>query len=193
MNAHRVQHLLPDSFTRQRGAVLVVGLIVIAVLLLLALSYSQSAIMQNRLAGNMKDLSVAHEAGEAALRWPSAWIQSLEGNSLSRPFPCTGECDITDKVFALGQVQSRPGPKDSFWDIAKEYGVNPADNISMDSTVPAVASQPRFTIEQQYFRRDDLAGSPQMGVAYYRITALGMGRWANNDTVLRAVVAKRYE
>ena len=183
-------HALPS---RQRGAVLVVGLIVLLVLLLLGLSYAQSGLMQGRMAGNMKDLSVAFQSSEAGLRWPAAWLQSLGGNTLSRPFPCVGECDASAKVLALGNVSSRPQPKDDFWEISKAFGVNPADNSDMGHSVPMVAAQPRFTIEQQYFRRDDLAGNPQLGVAYYRVTAMGKGKRSGSDSVVRAVLAKRFE
>jgi Tfp pilus assembly protein PilX len=48
-------------------------------------------------------------------------------------------------------------------------------------------------MEQQYFRRDDLAGDPQKGLAYYRVTARGIGQRSNSDAVLRSVVAKRFE
>lgn len=178
---------------QQQGAVLVVGLVILVVLLLLGVSYAQSGVMQERLAGNFKDLSVAFQATEAGVRWPSAWVQSLGGRTLSRPFPCESECSVEAQVVARGNLPSRPEPGDDFWEISKSYGTDPGDNSSLSMSVPVVSTQPRFVIEQQYFRRDDLAGNPQKGVVFYRATAMGNGLRKNNDAVVRAVLAKRFE
>ena len=178
---------------RQRGAVLLVGLVIFVVLAILGVTYAQSAIMQERLAGNFKDLSVAFQSAEAGTRWPSAWLQSLQGNSLSRPFPCSGDCDSDAQVLEVGQFPSQPTPHDDFWESARVYGVDPSNGESLGMAIPVVNSQPRFVIEQQFFRRDDLAGDPQKGVAFYRATSLGIGLRKNSDAVVRAVLAKRFE
>lgn len=178
---------------RQKGAVLLVGLAILVVLAVLGISFSQSAIMQERLAGNFKDLSLAFQSSEAGVRWPSAWLQSLGGNTLSRPFACEGTCDSSAKVVKVGQFPSHPLPADSYWPSARGYGVDPNDDSDLGMSVPMVSSQPRFVIEQQYFRRDDLAGDPQKGVAFYRTTSLGTGQRNNSDAVVRSVLAKRFE
>ena len=89
---------------RQKGEVLLVGLGIFVVLALLGVTYAQSAIMQERLAGNFKDLSVAFQSAEAGTRWPSAWLQSLGGNTLSRPFPCnfaqSGKSNTTNYLLS---------------------------------------------------------------------------------------------
>jgi len=53
---------------RQSGAVLVVGLIFLMVLSLLGVTVMQSGILEERMAGNMRDWNVAFQAAEAALR-----------------------------------------------------------------------------------------------------------------------------
>ena len=178
---------------RQRGAVLIIGLVMLTVLVMIGLSYAQSSVMQERLAGNFKDLSIAFQSTEAGVRWPAAWIQSLGGNTLGRPFPCKGECDVTAQVLSAGMLPGRPVPGDDFWSTAKPFGADPGDNSDLGMSVPVVDTQPRFIIEQQFFRRDDLAGSPQKGVAFYRATALGTGLRENSDAVVRSVLAKRFE
>ncbi len=177
----------------QRGAALLIGLVLIVVLILLSLSYTQSAIIQQRLAGNYKDISLAFQSSEAGARWGSAWLQSLGGGTLSRPFPCQSNCDNTSRVWLVGQYPSHPEPGDTFWASARIYGVDPADDINLGQHVPLVSSQPRFIMEEQYFRRDDLAGDPQIGVAYFRVGSLGNGRRQNSDSIVRTVVAKRFE
>lgn len=178
---------------RQKGVVLVIGLMLLVVLAILAISYSHSALLQERLAGNFKDLSVAFQASEAGVRWPSSWLQSLEGSTLGRPFPCRSSCDSTAQVVEIGQLPTDPTPKDEFWESARSYGTDPGNDESLGQTLPVVTTQPKFVIEQQFFRRDDLAGDPQKGVAFYRATSLGTGLRKNSDAVVRTVLAKRYE
>ena len=177
----------------QKGMVLIVGLVLLVVLSILAISYSQSALLQERLAGNFKDLSVAFQSSEAGVRWPAAWLQSLEASSLSRPFPCSTACDSTAQVVEVGQFPTNPTPKAEFWADARSYGIDPASDESLDVSLPVVKEQPKFVIEQQFFRRDDLAGDPQKGVAFYRTTSLGTGLRKNSDAIVRTVLAKRYE
>jgi hypothetical protein len=48
-------------------------------------------------------------------------------------------------------------------------------------------------MEQQHFVRDDLAGPPFLGVAYYRVTSLGNGARTSSAAIVKALVAKRYQ
>lgn len=189
-NSGPLQSRLPG---RQKGAVLLVGLGIFVVLALLGVTYAQSAIMQERLAGNFKDLSVAFQSAEAGTRWPSAWLQSLGRNTLSRPFPCGGDCDSSAQVVVVGQFPSNPTPTDEFWGSARSFGVDPSTDESLGMSIPVVHTQPKFVIEQQFFRRDDLAGDPQNGVAFYRATSVGTGLRRSSDAVVSAVLAKRFE
>ncbi len=177
----------------QQGAALLIGLVLIVVLILLSLSYAQNAIIQQRLSGNFRDISLAFQSSEAGTRWGSAWLQSLGGDSLSRPFPCQSSCNNSSRVWQVGQYPSHPEPSNTFWSTARIYGVNPTDDISLGQTIPLVNSQPRFIMEEQYFRRDDLAGDPQVGVTYFRVGSLGNGRRHNSSAIVRSVVAKRFE
>lgn len=191
MNSYRgKQPVLPQQ---QKGAVLLVGLVLFVMLALLGISYAQSAVMQEKLAGNFKDFSMAFQSAEAGTRWPSAWLQSLGGNNLGRPFPCMTGCDTSNRVLGAGNLPSRPTPGDSFWQSAWSFGTDPSNNQDLGATLPVVAAQPQFVIEQQFFRRDDLAGDPQKGVAFYRATSLGTGLRKNSDAVVRSVLAKRFE
>ena len=53
---------------QQRGAVLIVSLLLLLVMTLLGLGASQSTRMQERMAGNQRDLELALQGSEAALR-----------------------------------------------------------------------------------------------------------------------------
>jgi type IV pilus assembly protein PilX len=178
---------------RQQGAVLIVGLTLLVVLIMLGIVASQSAVMQQRLAGNFRDTSLAFESAEAGTRWASAWLQSLGRTALSRPFPCGADCDETSQVWEQGVYPAEPGPGDELWDTSRTYGIDPGDDTDTSESVPLVHSQPAYIMEQQQFLRDDLAGEPQKGVAFYRVTSRGIGARENSTAIVRAVMAKRFE
>ncbi len=177
----------------QRGAVLIIGLLLLLVLIILGVAASQSSIIQVKLAGNFRDLNKAFESAEAGNRWPSAWLLSRGRTALSRPFPCVDQCDETSRVWQQGIYPSSPSPKDEIWTSARAFGIDPTDDSDAEVRVPQVKSQPKFIIEQQQFLRDDLAGSPQKGVAFYRVTAASEGTRGDSNAVVRAVIAKRFE
>jgi len=181
------------QLSKQTGAVLLVGLMVLVVLALLGVAYSQISVIQERLAGNFKDLSVAFQSSESSSRWGMSWLQSLGGEVLSRPFPCNDDCDETTPVREVGFYPAHPSPKSDFWEDAGVYGIRPIDGEDMEYTVAMVHEQPRYVMEQQFFMRDDLAGDPQKGVAFYRVTAKGIGERPNSDAIVSAVIAKRFE
>jgi len=188
-----VRHGFRQHPGRQRGAVLLVGLMVLVVLALLGVAYSQVAVIQERLAGNFKDLSLAFQASESSSRWGMSWLQSLGGEVLSRPFPCNADCDESTPVREAGFYPAHPGPKNEYWDSAGVYGIRPIDGEDMSYAVALVHEQPKYVMEQQFFMRDDLAGDPQKGVAFYRVTAKGIGARPNSDAIVTAVIAKRFE
>lgn len=168
-------------------------MLLMLVLIIIVVAASQTAIIQERLSGNFRDASVAFQAAEAGTRWSTSWLQSLGRNTLTRPFPCTGECDSTARVWEQGVYPASPGPKDELWAAAREYGTDPSDDSSLDVSVPLVYDQPAYIMEQQIFLRDDLAGEPHKGVAFYRVTARGIGERNNSTAIVRAVIAKRFE
>ena len=178
---------------RQKGVVLLVGLMLLLVLTILGVAASQSAIIQEKLAGNYRDKSVAFEASEAGARWSTAWLQSLGRGTLTRPFPCYTACDSTSRVWNQGVYPAAPDPDDELWAAARQYGINPSDDSSVGVSVPLVHAQPGYIMEQQIFLRDDLAGESYKGVAFYRITARGTGERSSSSAIVRAVIAKRFE
>lgn len=190
--SHKIDRNLGHG-ARQRGAVLLVGLMVLVVLALLGVAYSQISVIQERLAGNFKDLSIAFQASESSSRWGMAWLQSLGGEVLSRPFPCNSGCDETTPVREAGFYPAHPGPKNEYWSSAGVYGFRPIDGEDMAYAVAMVHEQPKYVMEQQFFMRDDLAGDPQKGVAFYRVTSKGIGARPNSDAIVSAVIAKRFE
>jgi hypothetical protein len=200
---------LQNGLPGQRGAALIVGLLVLVIMILLTLAMTNSTLMQTRMAGNFRDASSAFQASEAANRWAMAWLLSLDQSERPFPLPCTlrglPPCTSADPVWE--KVDYPLQLLDAEWLTMRSYGTNPSISdpdpvisaVSPARPFPAVSQQPRFAMEQVFFQRDDLAGPPQLGVAYYRVTSLGYGNISpatdkyTNQSVLSAVMGKRFE
>ena len=82
--------------SRQRGVALVVGLVFLLITTLMALTSMSGVIMQERMAGNLRNASIAQAGAESAARAGESWIREFhsKGQQLS------GDCTAMDKVFA---------------------------------------------------------------------------------------------
>ncbi len=65
----------------QRGAALVVSLILLLVVTLIGISGMQSTVLQEKMSGNFKDKNSAFQAAEAALREGEAQAETLSGHT----------------------------------------------------------------------------------------------------------------
>lgn len=80
--------VLKRNFKQQSGAALAVGLILLLIMTILAISMSQTTRTQERIAGIARDLDVAHQALDSALR--AGELAVLEAGS--NIVPCTSGC-----------------------------------------------------------------------------------------------------
>lgn len=62
---------------RQRGAVLVVSLIMLLIVTLIAVSSMQGTIMEEKMAGNTRDRNLAFQTAESALREAETYVNGL--------------------------------------------------------------------------------------------------------------------
>ncbi len=67
--------------SRQRGAVLMISLIFLVLLTIIGVTAMQTTLLQERMAGNMRDLNLAFQATEAALRAGEAWLPANSGTA----------------------------------------------------------------------------------------------------------------
>lgn len=79
---------LPLSFAkRQRGVVLIVALVLVAIMALVGLNAMRSVTLEERMAGHTYDRSVSFQGAESALREAEALIV------LNKPTPAAGACN----------------------------------------------------------------------------------------------------
>lgn len=56
------------TYRRQQGSALIIGLIIVLMMTLLGITTLRTTVLQERMAGNERDMNVAFQAAEAALR-----------------------------------------------------------------------------------------------------------------------------
>jgi type IV pilus assembly protein PilX len=159
----------PAAAGRQRGAALVIGLILLLVLTAIAFSIMQVSGMQNKMARNLRDQSIAFQAAEAALR--KAEVDIAAGTVSGNPFHFkrfTSTCS-TNAGLCLPAAGVTPTVT---W---TSTSTNTLAVPSTDFTVPAGVDQPRYIIEL-------ISGKPVndasvgCSAALFRITAQGFGQ-----------------
>lgn len=118
-----------NSRKAQRGSALIVSLLILIVMTLLGLTAMGGSGLQERMAGNNRDLTLAFQAAEAALR--------------------DGETYYENTVVSLGAAfnGSNPGlyPEGSNPDVLSDATWSTARTYS--GAIDGVAAQPRYIIE----------------------------------------------
>jgi type IV pilus assembly protein PilX len=155
---------------RQGGAVLVVGLIFLALLTLIGVTAFSVATQEERMAGNTRDRLRAFEAAEAALRECEGYLTS--------PIPPVFSADgSTDP----GMYDTPAGLIEKWQTIA--WSSEPTRQLS---GVSGVAEQPRCIVQRMARARGSnpslRAELPQPSAFAYQITGRGVG--ANRNTVV---------
>ena len=163
----------------QNGAVLFVGLIMLLIMSLIAITSMQSTNLEERMAGNTRDSMVAFQASEAALKAGEDLVDS--GTVTLDMFDNDGSDGLYDNTY------------DMIWDAinwtvgdSRSYaGFNPAN----------VTTPPRFVVqhiaETQVAPKVQLEnygeGEASQTVQLFRITSRGTGGSNNTSVVLQSV------
>jgi type IV pilus assembly protein PilX len=164
----------PVSRRHQRGAVLVVGLIFLALMTLIGVTAYSVATQEERMAGNARDRLRAFEAAEAALRACERRVRRMTA-AQTLAYPPADYPEMYD-VPAIGSRDR--------WE-----SMNWASDASHQLTgIAGVAEQPRCISQRQgraalsnISQRAELPQSSATTFAY-QITARGVG--ANRNTVV---------
>jgi type IV pilus assembly protein PilX len=177
----------------QRGAVLIVSLILLLVLTILAISSSQVVRLQERMAGNTRDTDLALQGAEAALRDAEQYIQNL--SSLPAPL-CTSTSTTGCMMFEAGvlrpsstfDLRTAAADLSSTWwrQNAREY-LNAATN-----DIPGLTRDPKFVIERVKTVCDTgEVCSDADSLTYFRITAQSFGGTQTADVRLESTYVRR--
>lgn len=165
----------------QRGAVLIVGLIMLLLLTVIGLASIRGTDLQERMAGNMRDRNLAFQAAEAGLRYGEKTLNA----ALLPSFTGGGYWPDLNKIPSM-----RPRP--TIW-TSLEWEAN---SVRLpDNTISSLVEQPRYTIEKvvvtglaaaQGSAVDHESAERIAEAEYFRVTARGLGGTADAEAILQS-------
>jgi type IV pilus assembly protein PilX len=165
----------------QRGAVLIVALVLLLVLTILGTAGVRDTAMEERMAGNFRDFSAALEAAETALRTGEIALGSSTSFG-SMTFSVAG----TDGLYDVALMSSSVDP------IADTTVWDKVASSVLDKSNTLVSQDPDYYIEQ--LPEIDLPGSDLVvgfqdkppPVQFYRVTGKGYGISPNSEVILQS-------
>ena len=169
---------------KQRGVVLVAGLIFLVILTIIGITAMGTTALTERMAQNLRDSSIAFEAAEAALGDGEIWVKNQAAATTVTTTTCSASPCAVWQYGALGTTfYKQPS---SWWQ---------ANAVAFSSTIPGVYQQPRYVIEQYGFVPYDLSPdslSKGRGYYYYRVTAWGTGPTGTANSVVQSMFATQF-
>ena len=160
---------------QQSGIALIVSLIMLVVITVLVLASLRTATLEERMAGNQRDRSVAAQSTESVMRTAASTLVSLS------VFDLTSSC-----TNGLCSMDSAPDFKSYDWSGgAKHKAIDKSATANMLS--PDLASNPGYFLE--YAGR---AKSPKTGkwIFMYRVTARSTGNNSSTQFFAESVHAQ---
>ncbi len=184
MYMHRIEIRGP---ARQRGVVLAVGLILLLVMTLVMLVAMSGSILQERMAGAMRNESMADVGADSALRDGELWVWN-------RIVAAGGQLTVSDSGFPLKPESTQAKSfRDGYAWVAggSSYGTAGSSISFPDSDYYRMAQTPAYIVEGlgQVDSTDSVESHGGSGntlnesLHYYRITGRSTG---GNDGVVRA-------
>jgi len=176
---HRIAQHLAGGGRRQRGAVLVVGLVFLLLMTLIGVTAFSVATQEERMAGNTRDQLRAFEAAEAALR-------DCERH-LSGPLPPALSADgsVDRGMYEAPNAESTPPEKEKWQTI--DWDAEPTRQLG---GVPEVAEQPRCIAQRLARGRSSDAAlraeAARIPAQAYLVTGRGVGTRRSTIVVLQS-------
>ncbi len=177
---------------KQRGAVLIFCLVFLLVLTMMGVTSMESAVLEERMAGNMQDFNAAFQAAETSLQTAETWLL----NQLNWP-ATSGDGSTTvwsrdsmdpDATDSLHWWQDSARDSQSWWNT---NGIEVA-------VVEGVATAPHYVIEEV----STITTGQSIGIGsglqnrvrvFHRVTARGSGVGDAAVVQLQSTFVKSYE
>ena len=172
---------------QQQGSALIISLIILVLMLIIGTTGMQSTILEEKMAGNSRDLNNAFQAAESGLLDAEQHIEDfVEGRNFRDTagalLPFSADCGASttgisadDGLCAIAGAGTPQWLQAAAW---KSYG----SQTGMSNLPPAGRQQPNFIIESLSAGGPPPPGeslatgkSPQPKLEYYRATTQGFG------------------
>lgn len=185
-------------YSAQRGATLVVALILLLVMALMASTSLQSNVLQLRMVANMKDETIAFEAAETALLYSEKWLSK---RSEMPDLIHYDDWSLTSSEFVFDSskrslLKEKLGQLSSVSDWESKAQLFTAFDVNADQ-LDSVHEQPRVTLEFRQYDADNktIKGS-YLGVSgsgLFRQLSRNTGATGNSEVILISEYRKRFE
>jgi type IV pilus assembly protein PilX len=173
-------HNISSKPRREAGAILVTSMLLLLVLTVLAIAMMRMTNMQERMAGNTRDLGLAFQGAEAALRSGERYIAGLiDAPVWQTALPCEPSRVCNENVLPLDL--GNPAAFD--WED---------DAFAIDEDIEELDNAPSYVIEKAGFVRDSLLFDETGGRDFYRLTGQSSGASGLANTVLQSTYARRF-
>lgn len=164
----------------ERGAVLIVSLMILVILTLLGITAMQTTTFQEKMAGNMRSRELSFQAAEAALRQGEAVLAGA------------GVLDFKSVANDKGLYEAPAAGKAPWW---SSISWGNSDSAQIDRDVEGTAARPRYIIEDLGVApsssfKNLMAGTPLPQSKFYRITARGVGGTAGVVVILQSTYVR---
>jgi type IV pilus assembly protein PilX len=162
---------------KQQGAILVTSLLLLLVLTVIGVSVMQMTRMQERMAGNSRDMNLAFQGAESALRAGENDIMGLSARpSFCVEDPCTSAYD-RDVLEPMNNQ-------------SKEYWEDMARKLPEGDLTEDLDEQPQFVSEQLAFIRFSSEFDDLNGREFYQVSARSTGGTGNSESVVQSTFAR---
>ncbi len=169
----RPMHRRPARFG-QRGAALIVALVLLLVVTVLGVTSMRTTTLQERMAGNLRDNHLAFQAAEAALRDGEELLQGATVPAFD------GSGGLLPRQSGAGSAE--------YWN-AHAWLTNSRVASRLDGA-DMTAAPARYVIEELppiTGEGDSLRFGPLPEVGFYRVTAMGVGGTTDAVVILQTI------
>lgn len=174
----------------EKGAVLVISLLLLTIMSILAITMSQTSTLEERMAGNARDVNMAFQASDAGLNGGARRTDTSQNAKLG----LTQSEDCTDILCCVSTPQGNYAgvdfsqQDDTWWKAnGVEYGT--AGKKDLDE----LAGDPQYVITRRGKVRDTLTvGSTKNSETYfYEVTSRAVGKSGTTSKINQGIYAAR--
>ena len=174
-----------QSFSKQSGSVLIISLIVMLVLTILGVSGMKSAVLEEKMAGNMRDSQLAFQAAEATLREAEQYIESNIVSTAN--FDTNGSDGLYNKSIhkVWNTINWTSGDSLEFTNFSSSYAINTPPRYIIQHVASQLSNIDNLNMDN--YGQGTGAGRIEM----FLITARATGNSGSTVVMLQSTYGKR--
>ena len=180
-----------NRFSKQSGSVLIISLLLLIVTTLLGLSSMNNTIMEEKMAGNLRQQNLSLQSAESAMRDAEAWLSGLNKNT--RPDAVSALTTGID-IWLKDAPEGVSSPSGLWWETDANW--NKAETYTHGSSISDVSLTGFYLIEEYQKVSDTITVGQQQDTSavqdYFQITTYGIGDDGRARSYLRTTYARRF-